>query len=157
MLIHGEGRVLVLDDQASIRQLVSDLLGRLGYESKGVADGREALDAYGRVRTEGKGFDAVIMDLTVPGGMGGREVASRILELDPEALTVVSSGYSDDPIMAEYRDHGFMGVVAKPYNIGELSRVLAQLAWGPSKDSDPTLQFAVDASPSRRFRSIVFK
>ena len=133
MLIHGEGRVLVLDDQASIRQLVSDLLGRLGYESKGVADGREALDAYGRVRTEGKGFDAVIMDLTVPGGMGGREVASRILELDPEARTVVSSGYSDDPIMAEYRDHGFMGVVAKPYNIGELSRVLAQVIGVGSK------------------------
>lgn len=125
--IRGEGRILVLDDEMAIRRLVGGLLARLGYEWECVADGHEAIDAYGRARGEGRAFDAVIMDLTIPGGMGGQEAAARILELDPEARTVVCSGYSDDPIMAEFRNHGFLGVVAKPYDIGELSRVLAQV------------------------------
>jgi PAS domain S-box-containing protein len=123
----GEGWILVLDDEEPIRQLAGNLLRRLGYESTCVANGQEALDAYVRARHEGQRFHAVIMDLTVPGGMGGREVAARILKLDPQARTVVSSGYSDDPIMAEYSEHGFNGVVAKPYDIGELSRMLARV------------------------------
>jgi PAS domain S-box-containing protein len=123
----GEGRILVLDDEEQIRQLAGVLLSRLGYEAECVADGSEALTAYARARHEGRAFDAVIMDLTVPGGMGGREAAARILAMDPAACTIVCSGYSDDPVMAEYRDHGFRGVVAKPYDIGELSHVLAHV------------------------------
>ena len=73
------------------------------------------------------------MDLTVPGGMGGRDAAARIMELDPGARTIVSSGYSDDPIMAEHKAHGFRGVVAKPYDIGELSRVLSRAANSPRR------------------------
>ena len=76
---------------------------------------------------EGNRYDAVIMDLTVPGGMGGREAVERLLEMDSQARVIVSSGYSDDPIMSEYGDHGFCGVVAKPYDIRELSRVLSQV------------------------------
>ena len=132
--IRGEGRILVLDDEARIRQLVGDLLSRLGYDWECVADGHEALQAYRRARIEGRAFDAVIMDLTVPGGMGGQEAAARILELDPEARTIVCSGYSDDPVMAQFRDYGFRGVVAKPYDIAELSRVLAQVI-GASNDA----------------------
>ncbi len=131
--IRGEGRILVLDDEVQIRHLVSDLLERLGYDSQCVADGSEALNAYGRARLEGNPFDAVIMDLTVPGGMGGRDAAARIMELDPGARTIVSSGYSDDPIMAEHKAHGFRGVVAKPYDIGELSRVLSRAANSPRR------------------------
>lgn len=129
-LCFGEGRILVLDDEAPIRQLVSNLLERLGYESECVADGQQALDSYEQARASGEPFDAVIMDLTVPGGMGGREAAAKILELDPEACTIVCSGYSDDPVMAEYQRHGFRGVVAKPYDIGELGRALAHVLDG---------------------------
>jgi len=103
----GEGRILVLDDEEPIRQLATNLLPRLGYEVECVADGGEALAAYAKSRHEGRTFDAVIMDLTVPGGMGGLEAAAKILEMDPDACTIVSSGYSDDPIMAEHTSHGF--------------------------------------------------
>ena len=123
----GEGRILVLDDEEPIRQLATNLLSRLGYEADSVADGRDALAAYSRSRHEGRTFDAVIMDLTVPGGMGGQEAAAKILEMDPEACMIVCSGYSDDPIMAAHKNHGFRGVVAKPYDVGELSRVLAEV------------------------------
>ncbi len=124
---YGEGRILVLDHEESIRRLAGDLLSRLGYEAECVADGSDAIAAYARARHEGRAFDAVLMDLTVPGGMGGRETGVRILEMDPDACTIVSSGYSDDPVMAAYVDYGFRGVVAKPYDIGELSRVLARV------------------------------
>ena len=126
-LIPGEGRILVLDDETQIRRLAMDLLHKLGYESEHAADGGEALEKYARARREGKPYDAVIMDLTIPGGMGGRETMSRLLELDPMAKAVVSSGYSDDPIMADYQSYGFQGVVAKPYDISELSEVLARI------------------------------
>jgi PAS domain S-box-containing protein len=129
--LRGEGRLLVVDDEEAIRHLLADLLGRLGYEAECVADGREALEAYARARREGRGYRAVIMDLTIPGGMGGRETAQRLLEIDPEARPIVSSGYSDDPVMAHFRDHGFVGVVAKPYDVAEVSRVLARVLQRP--------------------------
>ncbi len=124
---YGEGRILVLDDEESIRRLTGNLLSRLGYEAECVADGSDAVVAYARARHEGRAFDAVLMDLTIPGGMGGLEAGRRILEIDPDACTIVCSGYSDDPVMAEYADYGFHGVVAKPYDIVELSRVLARV------------------------------
>ena len=124
LLVPGQGRVLVLDDEASIRRLAGDLLGRLGYDSEFVEDGAEAIDRYANAMGSDSAFDAVIMDLTIPGGMGGREAMRRLLETDPNARVIVSSGYSDDPVMADFRQHGFRGVVVKPYDIRELSQVL---------------------------------
>ena len=126
-LITGTGRILVLDDQESIRRLARDLLQRLGYEPAFAAHGEEALSMYRAAARAGKPFRAVIMDLTVPGGMGGMVAVQKLLELDPEARVIVSSGYSDDTVMADFASHGFRGVVAKPYEIHQLGRVLSEV------------------------------
>ena len=123
-VIPGQGRVLVLDDEASIRRLAGDLLEKLGYESELVEDGLQAIARYAEALECGRRFDAVIMDLTIPGGTGGREAVAELLEIDPDARVIVSSGYSADPVMAHHQRYGFIGVVAKPYDIRELSRVL---------------------------------
>jgi PAS domain S-box-containing protein len=138
-ITQGAGRILVLDDEASIRRLVGDLLERLGYKAEFAREGAGALESYRKALSSGKRFDAVIMDLTIPGEMGGRDAVQGLLALDPSARVIVSSGYSDDPIMANYRRYGFCGVVAKPYDIGELSQVLATVTHTPTKQS-PTSQ-----------------
>ena len=129
-VIHGHGRVLVLDDEASIRRLAAELLGKLGYQAELVEDGRDAVRCYAAALDSDDPFDAVIMDLTVPGGKGGREAVRELLAIDPRARVIVSSGYSDDPVMADYRRYGFVGVVAKPYDIRELSRALGEITHG---------------------------
>ena len=123
-IIPGTGRILVLDDEDPIRRLVGDLLGRLGYEAEFASEGAGALERYRKALSSGKRFDAVIMDLTIPGEMGGRDAVQGLLAMDPSARVIVSSGYSDDPIMANFRRYGFRGVVSKPYNIKELSQIL---------------------------------
>ncbi|MGA1876187.1 MAG: response regulator, partial [bacterium] len=96
----------------------------LGYMVECVADGAAAVEAFTRANESGRPFDAVILDLTVPGGMGGQEALEKIHEIDPKAKVIVSSGYADDPVLADYRRYGFSGAVAKPYEISELSRIL---------------------------------
>lgn len=123
-LIKGEGRVLVVDDEEPIRRLAGEMLSRLGYVADFASEGREAIAKYRVALEAGDEFDVVIMDLTIPGGMGGREALGHLLDLDQDICAVVSSGYSDDPIMADHRRHGFSDVVAKPYDIIELSHVL---------------------------------
>jgi len=126
-LPNGQGRVLVMDDEPNILNFSHVALKRLGYEVELARDGAEALRRYREAAEAGKPFDAVIMDLTIPGGMGGKEAIKHLLELDSQAKAIVSSGYSNDPVMAEFQKYGFRGVVAKPYEIRELARVLHEV------------------------------
>jgi len=120
-------RILVMDDEAMIRELVLEITEALGYQASCVADGTAAIASYQAALAEGKPFTLAIMDLTIPGGMGGQEAAARIRAIDPQACLIVSSGYSDDPVMANCRDYGFCAAVAKPYQITELENCLARL------------------------------
>jgi len=126
-LTPGEGRILVMDDDDIIRDAIEKILQALGYEAVLTREGNEALAVYREERESGRAFEAIILDLTVPGGMGGRETGEKLLALDPAARIIISSGYSSDPVMANYRSHGFHGVVAKPYRIKDLGEVLHQV------------------------------
>ena len=123
-LVPGQGRILVMDDEAIIRELAMTVLAHLGYEVETVADGAECIKVYTAARDAGRPFTALVMDLTIPGGMGGKETIKRLREIDPTVRAVVSSGYSSGPEMANYREHGFRGMVAKPYKIEELAKAL---------------------------------
>ena len=128
--VPGKGRILIMDDEELVREAATNMLEFLGYQSQVAGDGKEALDIYRRALGQSP-FTAIIMDLTIPGGMGGKEASKKVLEIDPHARIIVSSGYSHDPIMADYRAHGFRGVIRKPYNLNELSKVLADVIAGP--------------------------
>jgi two-component system cell cycle sensor histidine kinase/response regulator CckA len=126
-LIRGHGRLLVVDDEPMIRDLLRDLLEHLGYEVETVAEGGEAVRRYDAEAEAGRPFDLVILDLTIRGGLGGREAFERIRGRHPRARAIVSSGYSNDPIMAHHRECGFAGVLSKPYTLEDLSALLAQV------------------------------
>ena len=102
------------------------LLRRLGLEPVAVADGAAAIRAYTEARDQGRPFALVIMDLTVPGGMGGREAMATLRQLDPAIRAIVSSGYSNDPVLADYRAHGFCGMVEKPYAVDRLMECIGR-------------------------------
>jgi PAS domain S-box-containing protein len=120
-------RALVMDDEKTIRTLVRQMLHRLGYEVALTEDGEEAVQAYRDGLRAESPFDLVILDLTVPGGMGGREALSRIRELDENVVAMVSSGYATDPIMADFERHGFSAAMVKPYSLRELREALEGL------------------------------
>jgi len=119
--------VLVLDDEAMIRDLVTRLLERQGYRTTTCATGEEAVALYREARERGQPFDVVLMDLTIRGGLGGAEAARLILEAHPAARLVVSSGYSNDPVMADPAAHGFRATVAKPYRSADLASTLKRV------------------------------
>ncbi|NLV15598.1 MAG: PAS domain S-box protein [Syntrophomonadaceae bacterium] len=132
---HGKGRILVMDDEAKIREVVREMLRNIGYDVTLSANGFEAIQFYiESIKDEAK-YDAVILDLTIPGGMGGKETIQKLLAIDPHIRAIVSSGYSNDPILAEFDRWGFKGVVTKPYGIGSLSQVLNQVMGNGSSDS----------------------
>jgi two-component system cell cycle sensor histidine kinase/response regulator CckA len=124
---HTGGSILVMDDDEMIRDLTGEILSQLGYEFKTCVNGSDAVSQYKAAMDAGKPFSAVIMDLTIPGGMGGKEAAKHILDIDPKAELIVSSGYSNDPVMAEYKKYGFYGAVVKPYKVHQLAHVLSEL------------------------------
>jgi PAS domain S-box-containing protein len=130
------GCVLFMDDEAQVREVVHQMLEHLGWQVECAADGREAVERYHRALAAGRRFDVVVLDLTVPGGMGGREAVRQLRELDPELRAIVSSGYSNDTVLADYRSHGFFGMVAKPYRLDDLERVLSEAAADRSAPSD---------------------
>jgi two-component system, cell cycle sensor histidine kinase and response regulator CckA len=125
--IKGRGRVLIMDDEEMIREMAGDLIRELGYEVASAKDGMEAVDIYKSALHEGRRFDAVILDLTVPGGIGGVQALAKLSKIDPEVRAIVSSGYYGDPIMSDYAAHGFKAVLPKPYDIKKLSQVLAMV------------------------------
>lgn len=125
-------RVLIMDDEAIIRKSAGKVLMKMGYEIEYATDGVEAIEIYTRARQENRAFDVVVVDLTIwggiegkdRGGMGGKETIKRLINIDPEVKAIISSGYSNDPIMSEYKEYGFRGVLFKPYTIEELSEIV---------------------------------
>jgi PAS domain S-box-containing protein len=126
----GTGTILVMDDEAEVRETTGNVLRRLGYEVAFALDGGEAIELYLQAKDAGSPFDLVIMDLTIPGGLGGKETLKKLREIDPGIKAIVSSGYSNDPVMADFRNHGFSGVVTKPYRIKELSEEVHRVIAG---------------------------
>ena len=123
----GTGRILVMDDEEAIRTLLELMMHQLGYEVECAGDGAEAVELFGKAMVAGRGFVAVLLDLTVPGRMGGKEAAAELRRIDPAAKLIVSSGYSDAPILSEFQKYGFDDVIRKPYTLGELSDVLTRV------------------------------
>ncbi|MEW6427282.1 MAG: PAS domain S-box protein [Thermodesulfobacteriota bacterium] len=123
----GRGRIMVMDDEETVREVAANMLEFLGYTPFSVADGAEAVRLYQQEMHGPSPFSAVIMDLTIPGGMGGLEALRHLRAIDAGIVSIVSSGYANDPILAEFREHGFSGMLSKPYLLQDLARVLSTL------------------------------
>lgn len=121
------GKILIMDDDEMIRDVAGRILNHLGYEIALARDGAEAITVYTEACNSGKPFDLVIMDLTVPRGMGGKEAVQQIRRIDPGVKAIVSSGNAHDPIVSEYALHGFIGVVSKPYTIKMLGEAVQKI------------------------------
>lgn len=121
---HSGGSILVMDDEAMILDMTAEMLEYLGYRVITCENGEEAIERYRSGMEAGTPFSAVIMDLTIPGAMGGKEAAAQILAIDPQARLIVSSGYSNDPIMSDFETYGFKIAIAKPYTITKLAQLL---------------------------------
>jgi len=128
----GTERLLLMDDEEALRILFKAVLTHLGYEVETASDGDEAIALYARAKASERGFAAVVLDLTVIGGMGGMETAARLKQLDPSSKLIVSSGYSDAPIMSDFAEYGFDAVILKPWTVIDISEVLRKvLVVGP--------------------------
>jgi PAS domain S-box-containing protein len=129
-VVGGRGRILVMDDDEGVLTIAEKFLAYLGYEFEMARDGSEAVHRYSEAKGSGRPFDVVVLDLTVPGGMSGRDCVARLIEIDPGVRAVLSSGYINDPVVINYLSHGFRDVITKPYRIEELSRVLHRILTG---------------------------
>jgi len=129
-LIKGQGRILVMDDEAPLRKMLGRMLKNLDYESEFAKDGAEALRMYKDAQESETPYDVVILDLTIPGGMGGTETIKKLLEIDPEVKAIVYSGYSDDPVLSNFQEYGFKGMMPKPFESQSLSKVLHEVLKG---------------------------
>jgi nitrogen-specific signal transduction histidine kinase/ActR/RegA family two-component response regulator len=120
------GKILVMDDEEAIRRLLDKVLSRMGFEVETVPDGEKAVESYRNAFSTGKPFLGVIMDLTIPGGMGGKEALNLIRQIDPNVRAIVSSGYSNERLMDDVKNYGFVASISKPYTINDLSKVLKE-------------------------------
>lgn len=125
--VTGKGRVLVIDDEEDIRETTVNMLEHIGYNAVAAEDGAEGIEIYKEAMASGESFDAILMDLTIPGGMGGKEAIQRLKEIDPGVKAIVTSGYSSDSAMANFEEYGFKSVIVKPYGISELSNVVKKV------------------------------
>ncbi len=123
----GKGRILVMDDEEIIRDLTIEMLTNIGYEVVATEDGESTLKSYEESLASGKAFDIVILDLTIPGGIGGKEVIQKLKEIDPDVRAILSSGYFSNSVMTDYSDYGFKGFIAKPYNIKQIGEALQKV------------------------------
>lgn len=123
----GTERILAMDDEEAVRKLLETVLKKLGYEVQTARDGAEAIALCEGAIASGRSFDAALLDLTVSGGMGGIEAAARLKELDPSLKLIVSSGYSDSPVMSDFRKHGFDDVIPKPWAVAQVSEVFRRV------------------------------
>ena len=130
VFLPGDRRILVMDDEDMVRNVIDRMLGQCGCTASFARDGREMIELYRKGMESGRPFDAVIIDLIIAGGMGGKEAVQKLLEVDPHANAIVSSGYSEDLVMSNFREFGFKGVLAKPYNLSELGKVLSEVISG---------------------------
>nr|MDA8164204.1 ATP-binding protein [Desulfobacteraceae bacterium] len=128
--VPGLGRILVMDDEEAVSDIAAEMLRYLGYQTATVKEGAAAVSAYRQALAEGKPFAAVIVDLTIPAGMGGKETVRHLLEIDPQAKVIVSSGYANDPVMSGYLAYGFKGIIPKPFRLSDLSKTLEEVLGG---------------------------
>lgn len=124
-LERGQGRILVMDDEEIVRNVAAEILEHLGYEVKTASEGSEAIELFRQAQETKAFFSAVILDLTIRGGLGGKETIENLLKIDPQVVALVSSGYSDDPIMANFEEYGFKGMISKPYKIKDVQTILS--------------------------------
>ncbi|HET6514437.1 MAG TPA: ATP-binding protein [Thermodesulfovibrionales bacterium] len=121
------GKILIMDDEENVRNVAGEMARHFGCDVDFAKDGGEAIELYKQAKESGQPFDTVLMDLTIPGGMGGRDAVERLIEFDPGVKAIVASGYSDEPIMANYEKYGFLGAVKKPFRMTELHETLRRV------------------------------
>jgi two-component system, cell cycle sensor histidine kinase and response regulator CckA len=124
LALSGRGRILLMDDDPAVGEVGAELLEFLGYEAELAADGRQALEIYQKAKQQGEPFTAVILDLIIPAGMGGRETMELLRKFDPEVKAIVSSGYARDLVLENFKDYGFAASLPKPYSVEQLGQVL---------------------------------
>jgi CheY-like chemotaxis protein len=131
-----KGRVLVMDDEEMVRDSVGEMLETLGQDVEFSSGGAAAIEAYREAQAAGTPFSVVILDATVKGGMGGEDVIKKLREIDPDVVAVISSGYSDNALIANYNGHGFKAFLPKPYTLENLQAVLGSVM-NPSTSNPP--------------------
>jgi len=122
-----KGKILVMDDDDLVREIIGEMLREIGYQCEFAQNGDEAISAYKKAKSEGNPFDLLIIDLIIKNGMNGKEAIKKLRSMDPKIKAIVSSGYSTDSVLSDFHDHGFSGIVVKPYELNELNEAIAKV------------------------------